>query len=71
MRGSYNELPTEMQKQVDALIANAHNGILYGMDRYLDDWLREHISNTVLTCLFIARDKPKKGEPRVRASKQQ
>ena len=52
---SYEELSPEMRKQVDAVLHNAKRGPLYSIADYQIDYLREHISNCVLTCVGIAK----------------
>ena len=52
---SYEELDPEMRKQVDALLRNARNGPMYAINDFQEDYLREHVSNCVLTCVGIAK----------------
>lgn len=55
---SYEELTPAMRKQVDAAIENIRNNVLFTMDQYQENYIREHMSNVVMTCLSIDREKP-------------
>lgn len=61
MKGSYEELSPAMQEQVDAATLNILKNTTAGIhfDRLDIGYMREHIANVVLTCLFIDK-KPKK-----------
>ena len=54
MHSSYAELSQAQKEQVDAFLSNAKNGDLYSIADFQWEYLKEHVSNLVLTCLSIA-----------------
>lgn len=52
MAGSYAEISQDCRTQVDATIWLIKHNIWFGMDKYQEQYLREHISNTVQSCLY-------------------
>lgn len=59
----YEELTPEMREQVDAFLHNARSGPMYAINDFQEDYLREAVSNLVMTCVFIAKEKPKPSVP--------
>lgn len=51
MHSSYAELNPSQREQVDAFLANAKAGPFWGMWNAQEEYLRENVSNLVLTCL--------------------
>ena len=54
---SYEELTPDQREQVDALISNAKSTYLYNLEPFQEQYLREHASNLVLSCLSIEKTK--------------
>lgn len=55
MTSSYEELTPESKEQVDAFISNISAALYWpgSSDEYVRDYVREHASNLVLSCLYI------------------
>ncbi len=54
---SYEELSPESKEQMDAFLSNALAGDLYSIADFQVDWLREHVSNLVQTCIYFEKKK--------------
>jgi len=58
--GSYGELTPAQREQVDAFINNISAALYWPGrdDKYAQDYVREHASNLVLTCVFFEKQPP-------------
>lgn len=52
------EVTPDMQEQIDAVIWNIGENILFNLDDHRKQYLNDHLVNLVETCLWLAAGKP-------------